>query len=356
MAAGWDDLCNNVKEKIFALLTLHELARAASISPDFRQASMARLSAAHPAAVELGVRWFGEAYLRAHATVILRLFLGVDLFSGDLLADAPAVRSVRDRTAAEEVYARERSESLGVLSCGTLTDGPAVRPAHDRTAIEQVRARERSESPDLYSGGTLTDAPAVQAFYIRSDGMLTRSCDGPLGGFGATVISERPHDPTRPGARAFTARRIARGGLRFCPILDFECSKVDGDMSIFVTCNRAHCTEAAGALAAICKYIHEERTSSFCTGPGRASALACLSFSVALDRSFGGEWLYRDELRDVAITLLPLSEYMPAKVRGCRLTGRLQHADCWGRSVYVLGKQSLKDIKAAQLKAELIPI
>ncbi len=80
--ASWDSICPDMKELIFAPLSLRDLGRAAPTSRDFRAAYKARLSAANPAAVAEAVSWFGEAFLRTHATLILRLFSGVDPFSG----------------------------------------------------------------------------------------------------------------------------------------------------------------------------------------------------------------------------------------------------------------------------------
>jgi hypothetical protein len=81
-----------MKEQIFALLSLRVLGRAMGISPDFRAAYKARLSAANPVAVSR----FGEALLRALSTVILRLSRRVDLFSGRKLKYAPGVRHILD--------------------------------------------------------------------------------------------------------------------------------------------------------------------------------------------------------------------------------------------------------------------
>jgi hypothetical protein len=82
MTAGWDSLCPDMMGQIFAALSLLDLGRAAPTCRGFRAAFKARLSAAHPAAVEAGVSLFGEAFLRAHSTLLLRMSTGLDLLSG----------------------------------------------------------------------------------------------------------------------------------------------------------------------------------------------------------------------------------------------------------------------------------
>jgi hypothetical protein len=71
MEASWDSLCPDMREQIFALLSLLDLGGAAPVSREFSAAYKARLSAAHPAAVEAGVSAFGEAFLRKLTTQIV---------------------------------------------------------------------------------------------------------------------------------------------------------------------------------------------------------------------------------------------------------------------------------------------
>jgi hypothetical protein len=71
VAASWDSLCPDLKEQIFAPLSLPDLGRAAPISRDFRAAYKARLSTAHPAAVDAGISLFGEKFLRDLSTQII---------------------------------------------------------------------------------------------------------------------------------------------------------------------------------------------------------------------------------------------------------------------------------------------
>jgi hypothetical protein len=92
MAASWDSLCPEMREQVFAALSLLDLGRAAPTCRDFRAAYTARLSAAHPAAVDAGVSFFGEGFLRAHSRLLSRFSRGLDVFSG---CDFSA-RSVQD--------------------------------------------------------------------------------------------------------------------------------------------------------------------------------------------------------------------------------------------------------------------
>jgi hypothetical protein len=81
MAASWDSLCPDMKEQIFAPLSLLDLGRAAPTCQDFRAAYKARVSAAHPAAVEAGVSLFGEAFLRELSIQMLGQSRRVQLFA-----------------------------------------------------------------------------------------------------------------------------------------------------------------------------------------------------------------------------------------------------------------------------------
>jgi hypothetical protein len=82
MMASWGSLCGNMREQVFATLSLLDLGRAAPTCRDFRAAYKARLSAAHPAIVQKAASGIGEAFLRRHGTVMLRLSRGLDLVSG----------------------------------------------------------------------------------------------------------------------------------------------------------------------------------------------------------------------------------------------------------------------------------
>jgi hypothetical protein len=200
MAASWDSLCPDMREQVFAAVGLLDLGRAAPTCRDFRAAYKARLSAAHPAIVGKAVSSVGEAFLKAHSTVMSRLSRDLGPFAG------------------EEYLGQDHF--FYKWGDGTLT----------------------KQRPDC------ADGVAV--------GLCRRELWSQFLGPGLRYVSlQRPTGPKGMSLRA-------------------QCVLKSRALHIIAACDTTNCREAAGELAAVCKYILVEEGGSSSAGHGKALHLA----------------------------------------------------------------------------------
>ncbi len=189
VAGSWDSLCLDTREQVFAALSLLDLGRAAPTCRDFRAAHKARLSAAHPAAVEAGVSLFGEAFLRAHSTLLSRFSRRMDVFSGGAFSGG---------------FVPE----FHILGNGKvqLHSSPAVDGRHPASRVVEYwrYSKQHGTRPYLTIVGPLDSA-----------------------------------DPS--------------------PYFGLTCRLGGGYLHICVACDPQHCTQAAGAFAAVCEYLQADQ-------------------------------------------------------------------------------------------------
>lgn len=246
--APWDALPPEMKDTVFATLSLLDLGRAAPTCREFRAAYKARLAAANAATVQKAAACVSEAVLRAHSTLILRLFWGVDLFSGG-------------------DFGGMRYKAFDILDDGTY--GVGSRP-HLQRPLPVSRVFENQFSP-----------PPM----ILPDGKrrVHRSYD------------------TRP--QCFTASPPWNVGYH--PRFALECYSAGEYICIHVWCRILEFREAAAALALTFKYI--EADSGRPAGRQQRQALKlAVQFKFCVDESSPLSDLSVAHLDDIAAALLPL--------------------------------------------------
>jgi hypothetical protein len=235
MAASWDSLCGNMREQVFAALSLLDLGRAAPTCRDFRAAYKARLSAAHAVAVERAVSYFGEAFLRGHSTLIYRVSRGLELFSGT----------------------RYRGQDL--------------------------------------------------RFYMSRDGTLSKTCPDPFDGpCPLLVVCWGSYDQKGRSRRGFTVFTELTEHEDPC-YFSIYCLKEPGRLRIDVRCGMTQCREAAGAFAAICKYLPAEAGSASRRRRGTALIPPIVLGFRQSSKDVEGAYPSGSDVNGIAAALLPLS-------------------------------------------------
>jgi hypothetical protein len=228
-----------------AALSLLDLARAAPTCRDFRAAYQARVSAAHPAAVEKAVSGLGDAFLKSHVTLVLRLAMGLDLFSG--------------------------GRFLG------------------------------RDSDSRYLGS---------AFYIHGDGTLAEMLPGEYRP--EVCLARVSHDALCHGDHAFAVDRITKpkcislriwSGIWRVMGPGFPRTRGSDEVRITWWCQASDCQEAAGELAALCRYVQAEQERC-----GEAFKLTA-EFIIGSSRAFVNVGFPSElDLDGIAAALLPLSQ------------------------------------------------
>jgi hypothetical protein len=253
MAASWDSLCPEMRGHVFAALSLLDLGRAAPTCRDFRAAYTARLSAAHPAAVEAGVSRYGAAFLRTHGIVILRLLRGVDLFSGGSRREG-VVRILHDGT-----LRLGYPSYWGIARHGTVIVQDSYRPVPIPLVQEHFNVRDRWSHPERYGGWPWQ-------FYAGP----ASDCEGPS--------------------------------------LSYTCYLAGEYLCIDMSCGIAQCREAAGALVAICKHVQavSRLSARISQGPDvKLAVQVIIGSSTSLQHHVD---LSEARLDGIAAAFLPLSK------------------------------------------------
>lgn len=274
--ATWDALPPEMKDSVFAALTLLDLGRAAPTSREFRAAYQARLAAAHAAVVQKGTSYYGEAFLEAHSTVILRLFWGLDLFSGG-------------------TYGGQRRHGFHILKDGTLKHGHPPEGLFLRSSLVFERILIRPTPIIITDGNKEVDH---------------------LGDM-------RPH----------CFRTVPPIGFCRHSFFRLVCYPAGEYMCVHMLCRISECEAAAGALAVMCKHI-----KAHCGGPATQQG-QLLKLAVQLEIGVNGYRSRSDLLSEaqgeaIAAALLPLFPliqvlkflYLPPemKVLECASLGKLQ--------------------------------
>jgi hypothetical protein len=235
---------------------------------DFRAAYKARLFAAHPAAVELGVSWFGKAYLRAHSTVVLRLLSGLDLFTGDTVTGRPcSFYILEDGTLETSQYWCTGASLVTIVS--------EQKPDPTRPGARGFYA---ARVPDPH--GRVRPSFVLECSMHDGDVSIAVSCNG-------------------------VRCREAAGALAAI------CQYIQAHIQAEIGCDGQAKTgwDIGGQTG-----WSSPGSSGSNLGPGKAVSLTSLSFSIVQNRRRDLGPVSRGVLRDLAIALLPLSEVVQGKL------------------------------------------
>jgi hypothetical protein len=80
--ASWDTLCPDVRGVILSKLSLHELARAAESSREFRQAYLCRMAEERDTLLSIGEQTFGKDVFSGFAGALRRILAGLEPHPG----------------------------------------------------------------------------------------------------------------------------------------------------------------------------------------------------------------------------------------------------------------------------------